>query len=820
MPSASDAPPAGRSSSWKVIAVSIALAVLVFIPFGQTIRFGFVNFDDPEYVYQNPAVLGGLSLKGVEWALTHAVDDHWHPLTVIVLMLDRQIFGSWAGGYHLVNVTLHAACVIFLFLMLIELTGALWRSAFVAALFAIHPLRVESVAWISECKDVLSGVFFMLTLWAYIRYARRPGRQRYMWVLLWFALGLMSKPMLVTVPCLLLLLDYWPLRRLQKAKQLPGLLWEKLPLFALSALSCVATILALRTSGTPISTYPWYGVIGAVTYLWKLIYPVGLAVLYPISSDGPPPWDVFNALAILAALTVAAWMLRRKWPYLWMGWLWYLGMLVPVAGVMQTGFQAYADRYTYLPQIGIYIAVTWLVADWAGRATYRRAAIGATGAMALTALLIACYHQVTYWRDSVALWTHTLACTEDNFAGHDNLGNALLDEGRVDQAIAEYREALRIKPDYAESHNNLGNALYQQGHFEEAIAQYRAVLAAKPWYAQTHNNLGNVLLEAGHIEEAAAEFREALRLDPWEPQAHNGLGNALLRQGHVEEAIGEYRNALRLNPDFAQSHYNLASALFKQGHTDEAAAEAREAGRIDPSFAVNHKGLGDALLQEGSVDGAIAEYREALRVNPDDAEAHYSLGTALLAQGRNAEAAKEFREALNIDPSHAAAHCDLGNALLRLGYSAQAVSEYREALRLNPDLMIAHFNLSNVLFQNGNEQEAIAECATALRLDPSSADAQNGLAWMLSTARQQTLRDGPRAVQLATAANQSVGGNNPVTVRTLAAAYAQAGDFANALQNARSALQLAVAQSRSDIAVALRREIKLYESGHPFEYAQ
>ncbi len=701
--------------AWKAAGICILLAALVFVVFGQTMHFGFVNYDDPEYVYSNPMVSKGLSLAGVGWAFTHAVSWHWHPLTVILLMLESKFFGSSPGGFHLVNVSLHAACVVFLFLMLSEMTGALRRSAFVAAVFAIHPLRVESVAWVSECKDVLSGIFFMLSLWAYVRYARRPSAGRYAFILFWFALGLMSKPMLVTLPCVLLLLDYWPLGRLRTLSQFPGLLWEKAPLFVLSALSSVAAILALGSGGDPVSTYPANAPIAYVAYLEKLIYPAHLAVDYPIPRGGWAPWQLYGALLLLPVLTAGAWLLRRKRPFLLTGWLWYIGMLVPVSGLMQTGDQAYADRYTYLPQIGLCIAATWAVAEWAGLQWYRRAILGGVAAVILGALLGAARVQAAYWRDSETLWRHTIAITPDNFLAHYNLGCALYDEGRVDEAIAECREALRLNPDYADAHYNLGNALDHQGHTAEAIAEYR----------------------------------EALRLNPNYADACYNLGNALYQQGRVVEAVALYRDAVRINPDYADAHDNLGTALF----------------------------------QEGRVAEAIAEYREAVRSNP------------------------AFTEALN----------NLGNALDEQGREAEAVAQYREAVRIDPTFVVAQVNLGETLFEQGLSREAISSLEKALDLQPANSDIEERLAWMLATAPQAALRNGPKALELAMKACQQSSGTNPDFLRTLAAAYAETGDFSNARKTAQSALQMAGAQSDGAVAGKLPREIKLYQSGHTFE---
>jgi len=618
---------------WEVAGICALLAAIVFIVFGRTIGYGFINFDDAQYVFENPVVSKGFSLAGVGWAFTHVVAGHWQPLTVIVLMLNSQVFGIWPGGYHLLNVLLHTAGAVLLFLFLLEMTGARWRSAFVAAVWAIHPLRVESVAWISECKDVLCGVFFMLTLLAYVRYVERPGKGRYGMVLAWFALGLMSKPMLVTLPCVMLLLDCWPLGRLRTFSQFPKLFLEKAPLFALSALSSMATVLALKSGTAPISTYPWNAPVAYATYLVKLIYPADLAVYYPIPREGWPPWDIMDAIFLLVALTMAVWFLRRSHPYLLIGWLWYLGMIVPVAGVMQTGGQAYADRYTYLPQIGIYLAVTWLAADWAGESRNRRILLGCAAGAILCAVLAAAWHQVGYWHDSETLWLHALESTRDNSIAHDDLGNALYQQGHIEQGIAEYREALEIDPKDPEAHYNLGTALLDKGYPETAIGEFRAALRVQPDYAKSHYNLGNALLQLGHVDDAIVELRAALRSNPDYAEAHGNLGMALLSEGRFDDAIAESREALRIKPAYAEAHNNLGNALFKQGH----------------------------------VDDAIAEYRAALIVDPRDAEAHNNLGSALFTQGRYGEAISEFGEAVRLMPDYVAARHNLEAAQKKLG---------------------------------------------------------------------------------------------------------------------------------------------------------
>ncbi len=383
---------------WRVPAVCLVLAAITFAVFGQTLNHEFVNFDDNDYVYENPVVAQGLTFRGIVWAFTHVHSANWHPLTWLSHMLDCQLYGLHPGGHHLTNVLLHIATVIVLFLVLRQMTGALWRSAFVAALFAIHPLRVESVAWVAERKDVLSGLFFMLTIGAYVRYARRPwSLARHGLVALLFAMGLMSKPMLVTLPVVLLLLDYWPLQRVEPGK-LSGLVLEKLPLFALSAASCAVTFLAQSQAIQSIGSFSLPLRLGnalaaSMIYLGQIVYPAGLAAFYPYPLNGLPAWEVALAGLLLVGFSIVAWRERRKQPWLLMGWLWYLVMLLPVAGIIQVGVQAHADRYTYLPQIGVYMAVTWLAAEWGAKWRMGRAALGGLMSAMLAVLMVCAWKQ-------------------------------------------------------------------------------------------------------------------------------------------------------------------------------------------------------------------------------------------------------------------------------------------------------------------------------------------------------------------------------------------------------------------------------------------
>ncbi len=771
---------------WRKPGLCLVLAVITFAVFGQTLRHEFVNYDDDDYVYENPVVARGLTFKGIVWAFTQVHAANWHPLTWLSHMLDCQLYGLHPAGHHLTNVLLHTATVIALFLVLGQMTGAFWRSAFVAAVFAIHPLRVESVAWVAERKDVLSGLFFMLTIGAYARYARRPWLPaRYGLVVLLFGLGLMCKPMLVTLPLVLLLLDYWPLQRVEPRK-LSGLVLEKLPLLALSAAGCVATLLAqhkgIQSAGSfSLPMRLANALVACMVYLRQMVYPAGLAAFYPYPLNGLPAWEVVLAGMLLAGFSAVALDQRRAQPWILIGWLWYLVMLLPVVGVVQVGDQAHADRYTYLPQIGIYVAVTWLIAEWGAKRQVSHAAFGGLMAGVVGVLMICAWQQAAYWKNGETLWTHALACTTRNDVANFNLGNVLRQEGRMDEAISHYKVALQMRPNYAQTHDNLGHALLQQGEVDEAIFHLQKALQINPGLANAHYNLGNAFVQKGRVDEAITQYQTALQIRPDYAQAHDNLGKTLLQQGRVDEAIDHLQKALQIEPGLLNAYYNL----------------------------------GNALLQKGRVDEAITQYQTALQIRPDYAQAHDNLGNALLQKGRVDEAISHFQTALQIRPDDAQAHNNLGNALLQKGMADEAISHFQKALQINPSYGKTHSNLGNALLQKGSVTEAIAHFQKALQLEPADPAVQNNLAWLLATSSQAALRNGNKAVELAQQANVLTGGENPVILNTLAAAFAEAGRFSEALETARRALHLAGAQSNPSLAGQLQLEMKLYQAGKP-----
>ncbi len=640
-----DTPPSNlrfwTHNTYTVAALCGFLLLAVALVFGQTIRHEFVNFDDDPYVYENPVVQKGLTLGGFRWALTYGKIGHWHPLTWLSHMLDCQLYGLKAGGHHLTNVLLHAASVILLFLVLWRMTGFLWRSAFVAAVFAVHPLRAESVAWVAERKDVLSGLFFMLTIGAYVRYVRRPTSMvRYGTVALFFALGLLSKNMLVTLPFLLLLLDYWPLNRISdfNPRILLRLVAEKWPLFALSVASCVITFLVPEKVATgerlSLALRMENAVVSYVIYLWQMIYPSGLAVLYPNPISHLPFWKVGGALGLLLAVSGVIFAFRRKHPYLIVGWLWYLGMMVPVIGIVQISHYAHADRYTYIPQIGLYLMLTWMAANLCAGWQHRRVILGGFSAITLSALIYCAHTQVSYWRNSESLWTHTLACTADNYLAHNNLGIALAGRGQIDAAVAHYRKALEIKPDYPDAHNNLGAALAGRGQIDAAVAHYRKALEIKPDDAKAYTNLGVIMAGHGQIDAAIAHYQKALEIKPDSAEAYYNLGVALARRGQVDAAIAHYQKALEIKPDFAEAHSNLGVIMVGHGQIDAAIAHYQKALGIKPDYAEACYNLAVALAKRGQVDAAIAHYRRALEIRPDFAEARANLDLALRLRGQ------------------------------------------------------------------------------------------------------------------------------------------------------------------------------------------
>jgi tetratricopeptide (TPR) repeat protein len=512
----------------KLLIISLSLISLTVAVYWPVTGNQFVAYDDQLYVTLNPHVAGGLSRDGLIWAITTFDVANWHPVTWLSHQLDVTLFGIEPGAHHAVNLLLHSVNILLLLLLVFRLTGSLWPSALVTALFALHPLRVESVAWIAERKDLLCASFFFMTLHAYVSYTVKPCRFKLALVSLLFALSLMAKPMSVTLPFVLLLLDWWPLRRFDV---LPtrSILLEKVPLMMLSVASCIVTVCAQKWGGAVIAVVKmsmYERLVNALSsyalYLWKTIWPFDLAVLYPLPSE-PPLWKAALGVMIIAVTTTAAVRLRGTRPYLLMGWLWYLGMLVPVIGLVQVGIQSHADRYTYLPMIGCYIAVAWWGYDLTSEMKKGRAALFILAVCILITCALRSRQQVYVWRDGETLFRHALSVTDNNYVMHTNLGIALWDSNRAEEAITEFRKGIAICPEYADQHFILGNALLVYGDALEAAEEYRTVLRLVPGYPHAHTNLGMALHKAGQIKEAADSFREGLKRDPDDYKARENL---------------------------------------------------------------------------------------------------------------------------------------------------------------------------------------------------------------------------------------------------------------------------------------------------------
>ena len=769
--------------------------------FVQTATHEFVNFDDDGYIYRNYHVNQGLTLSGLARAFTRGDANNWHPLTWISHMVDCQLYQAWAGGHHLTSAAIHAAVAVLLFLTLLQLTGSRWPSAVVAALFAIHPLRVESVAWVAERKDVLSGLFFVLTLAAYVNYVRKESWARYLLVWFVYLLGLMCKPMLVTLPLVLLLLDYWPLGRLGGTigngagprTWVRNPIVEKVPLLILSLTSCGLTIAVQKQAliATNLITWPMRlgnALVSYAAYLGQFLWPHRLAVLYPYPYEKLGLGAVLGSAALLAFLSWVAVVQRTRRPYLLVGWLWYLIMLLPVIGLVQVGLQARADRYTYLALTGPCLAVVWAVAEvlrsrrWLGRQVLVVGGASLATFAALALLMTAAWRQTTTWRDSMTLWTRALNAGYESDCAHCNLASLYDEEGKFDIVERHYQDALRLSPNSVQSHVNYGHWLVSRERVDEGIAQYRIALNLYPQNSSAETAFGEALVARGNLEEAAGHFLRALDIDPENAWACYNLGNVLMRQGRPAEAAAALERSLKLSPNLALAANNLATLLCGFQRFDE--AEAR--------------------------------YRRAIEINPNYAEAHNNLGLLLDDRGRRAEAAEQFRKALEINPQYVQAHNNLGVLLMNQGMMADAIVQFRTAVALDPKFDLAHGNLGRALSRQGQNAAAAAELRAFLRLQPDQPQVLVWLAWILATAPEDAARSGQEAVALAEKAARITSHRDPGGLNVLAAAYAETGRYEEAVKVAEQAQRLASAAGAQPLVAAIQQCIACYRGNKPF----
>jgi tetratricopeptide (TPR) repeat protein len=845
------------AKKYLVVFICAVLACGILLVYWQVRNFDFVNYDDNHYVYENPHVSGGLSRDSVVWAFTAGHASNWHPLTWLSHMLDRQLFGPNPGWMHLVNVLFHIANTLLLFTVLKRMTGAIWPSAFVAAAFALHPMHVESVAWIAERKDVLSTFFMLLTLAVYVSYAKRGGKGRYFLAILLFALGLMAKPMLVTLPFVLLLVDYWPLGRLDTRQTLYRAIIEKIPFFALAAVSSAVTFLVQKSGGAVanINILPLHYRVANIflsyaEYIGKMFRPLDMAVFYPFDAGAIQGRRVAVCVLLLLVITVSVIRFGRERKYLVAGWFWFLGTLVPVIGLVQVGGQAFADRYTYIPYIGLFIMIAWGVPELLSRWPHRKIAMGVSAAVALMALGICAQGQVSYWKDSLTLYSHAVEAAPNNYVAYYNRGIAYEKLGRMQEAIEDFgagirvkpdlyeannsrgaaysklgrsteaiedfNRAIKLKPDYAEAYNNRGAAYNKLGRSAEAIGDFDRSISIKPDFADAYNNRGAAYYELGRRAEAMDDFNRAIKLKGDCAEAYSNRGAAYSALGRGAEAIEDLSRSIKLKPDYAEAYNNYGLACIDIGRTQDAMEAYKQAIKLKPDYAEAHYNLGNVYSGLGRYQEAIDSHKQAIKLKPDYAEAHNNLGAAYYAIDRLQEAIDAYKQAIKLKGDYAEAHNNLGAAYAAIGRGAEAIDAYNQAIKVKPDYAAARYNLANELKSRGRYDEAADQYRESLRLKGDWPDAMNDLAWLIATNPGIRGRDTNEAVRLASRACELSSYKNPVFLGTLAAAYASAGRFTEAIDTAKKAISLADAANQRQLSDIIRRQSSFYEQGKPY----
>ncbi len=714
--------------------VCLLLVILTLSVYWQVNNHAFINFDDDVYVTDNHNVQAGLTLEGLRFAFSFVERTYWHPLTWLSHMLDCQLFGLNAGLHHLMNLIFHLANSLLLFAVLKRMSGALWQSAFVAALFALHPMNVDSVAWVSERKNLLSTFFWLLTMLTYVRYTERPNFYTYTIVFVTLALGLLAKPMLVTLPFVFLLLDYWPLRRYRLVQSEVGnneradksifdnakksrtfqLILEKFPFLALSAYTINLSSSSVQEYGIVLSLESVSmklrianAFVSYIKYLGKMIWPQQLAIYYPFPKI-IPVWQTISAFMLLVFISVLVIKALKRAPYLAVGWLWYLGTLVPVIGLMQAGlWPAMADRWAYVPLIGIFIMVAWGISDLAARWHFKKTWLSLTAATVLLVFIVTTWLQVRIWADSITLFEHALKVTTDNFVAHNNLGTALKEQGRIVEAIRHYQEALRLFPGYAKAHNNIGAAMENQGRIAEAIGHYTEALRFDPDNALIHYNLGHVLGEQDRTAEAIGHYIKALQIKPDFADAHNNLGVALLRLGKIVQAIGHLQEAVRLKPDSVIMQKNLKSALAAQDKSDKELGKLQVALKQKPVDAYLYYKMGVLYKSNGRLDEAIEQFQKAIELKPQYFEALYNLAIIFALKGDYDKSLGLSKAMLSARPDDAAAHYFVACIYARKNCIEESIDWLKKAIERgyqNWDLIKTDKNLANIrettFFQN------------------------------------------------------------------------------------------------------------------------
>jgi protein O-mannosyl-transferase len=763
----------------------LALASLTLFCYLPSAGHEFISIDDHQYVTDNPHVTGGLTWQNIAWAFRSGYACNWHPLTWISHMLDCQLFGLEAGGQHLTNVFYHVVNTVLVFVVFSRMTGRIWPSAFLAAFFGWHPVHVESVAWISERKDVLSAFFWLLSLLAYQRYVKcgrdmlwpvkptaeldnpprdllRAGERKTRWyliTLLFFAFGLMSKPMVVTLPFVLLLLDFWPLQRIT-LEEIKGtsvkaarLVCEKLPFFVLAILSSIITFYVQDKGGAtsslasiPLTLRLENSVVAYASYVGKMIWPAKLMVLYPYTGHLPAAQICAASIFLLAVTSICLKGVKR-FPFLTVGWLWFVGTLVPVIGLVQVGSQSMADRYTYIPSMGFFVVLIWGSLSWLDRFPNGKVFLSSCALTALGCCLALTSVQLRYWQSSLRLSLHSIEVDPNNYLACNALGKALDDLGKHEEAFAWFSKSVALAPCYSEGQYNLAASFVDQGMFQQALLHFKLALWIDPGSANALHGLGNTFLKLGKFKEAAEQLSKAIRLEPGNAGVHHDLGVVLLKQGNLAAAATEFSEAVRLNPNHLDARRNLGVTLAEQGRPTDALPHLKRAVELAPADPAMRFNYGLALMEAGAFAAAEIQFKAGARLRPQESRFHYRLAVTYARQRKYAE----------------------------------AIEQYGETIRLAPE------------FPEG----------------------LNELAWILSTCPNGDLRSGNRATSLAEKACELTAHKNPEMLSTLAAAYAESGRFPEAIGTARVASRLAREKGQTEFLSKFDQWLSGYEAGKP-----
>lgn len=780
---------AGDKTYKKPVALVVCavLAVITIIAYEPLRHNGFVGYDDGEYVLDCSQVRQGLTLETLKWAFTEPHFHNWHPITTLSYLVEYELFGINAFGYHLTSLLLHIINALLMLMILKKMTGAFWPSVFAAAVFAVHPLQVESVAWVAEQKNVLSGLFWLLTIAAYIRYAEKPAAGRYIVLLLVYGLCLMTKAIVVVVPFVLLLLDFWPLRRITR-NTMGRIIIEKIPLLIPAVLLIVVTTLAQKSGGA-IQTMPYFAfqyrlanaIVSYARYPVMMVYPVNLAVFYPHPGPKIALWQPLLAILALAVITGLVFYFGRRRRYLITGWLWYVGTLVPVIGLVQLGGQAMADRYMYLPMMGLLIIAAGAMLEAVRKWRHSRYVLFVISGAIFIVLIIITRSQVRYWKDDFTLFGHAINVTKNNENMHYNIGHAFQQKGQFEKAIEHYREALRIEPGDLQAMNNLGVLLLSQKKTDEALKIFEKAVQMNGRYIDAINNLGLALREKGKTDEAMRKWRQVLDLEPMQPEAHYNIGVTMLQNGRYSLAVQHFNKALEKKRNWVEV-YNY---------------------------------LGAAYSALGQFKAAMDSYNEAIKLKGGDINIESNLAMTLSKLGKAEQAEQIWQRILAAEPENYKAHYGLGRLLADKKQFDKAMEHFNKVLQAKPDWFEIHLRIAGVYYARKELTLAVRHLREAVRLKNDCLEAMNLLAWIEATAKDIGIRNPDEAVRFASSACELTANKNPGILDTLAVAYASAGRFDDAIKTAETAVKLAGEHKLTKLANEISEHLKLFKAKKP-----